>query len=329
MKRFTTIALIAGVALLVWILTQTDLGAAARIGVKVGWLGAAAILALFCPTWLPEIVAFALLMPRRAVTLRWVWSVWLVNMVGEAFNVLMPMGSLGGEPVKGLLLKRHYKVPLAEATSSLVLMQTMMGMAEAPFALIGVVLVLSANLLSPEIERAMTIGAIVLAVLMTLALVALHHRWLSIALRRLERSRWGAKLAKLIVALDDVEQQMFAFVRRNPGRFSTALVLFFLNWAGGALEVWLVLYLIGAPQSLEHAWVIESAIVLVRSSTFFIPAHLGSLEAITVLVTAAFTGSNEIGLALALVRRARELFWSALGLGVGAWYNWREPVSEA
>ena len=328
MKRFTTIALIVGLALLVWILTQTDLGAAARIGVKVGWLGVVAILALFCATWLPEIVAFGLIMPRRTVTAGWVWSLWLVNMVGEAFNVLLPLGSLGGEPVKGLLLKRHYKVPLPEATSSLFLMQTMLGIAEAPFALIGVVLVLRTHLLSPKLAEAMTVAALVLAGLMVLALVALHMRWLNIALRRFERSRWGARLAHIVEALDDVEHQMFTFVRRHPKRFAGALIFFFANWVGGAFEVWLVLYLIGAPMSLAHAWVIESAVVLIRSSTFFIPAHLGSLEAVTVLVTAAFTGSNEVGLALALVRRARELFWSALGLGVGAWYNSREPASE-
>jgi glycosyltransferase 2 family protein len=325
MKLFTTLALIVGLALLVWILTQTDLVAAARIGVKVGWLGVSAIPALFCATWLPEIVAFGLIMPRRVVTAGWVWSLWLVNMVGEAFNVLLPLGSLGGEPAKALLLKRHYKVPLPEGTSTMFLMQTMMGIAEAPFALIGVVLVLRSHVLSPELAEAMAIAALVLAMLMALAIVALHMRWLNIALRRFERSRWGGKLAHVVEALDDVEQQMFTFVRRHPKRFASALIFFFANWVGGALEVWLVLYLIGTPVPLAHAWVIESAVVLIRSSTFFIPAHLGSLEAVTVLVTAAFTGSNEVGLALALVRRARELFWSGLGLAVGGWYNWRRP----
>jgi uncharacterized membrane protein YbhN (UPF0104 family) len=325
MKLFTTVALIAGLALLAWILVQTDLVAAAQVGIKVGWLGALGILGVFSAAFGVEIVAWAMVLPRRLLSVSWWWSLWLVNMVGEAFNVLLPLGSLGGEPFKAMLLKRHYRVPLPEASSSLVLMQTMLGIAEAPFALIGVILVLRANLLPKSLETIMLIATIVLAVLMLLALVALHMRWLNAATRRLERSRWGGRLSRFITALDDVEHQMFTYVRRHPGNFVGSLIFFFMNWVGGAVEVWLILYLIGAKVSFANAWVIESGIVLIRSGTFFIPAHIGSLEAVTVLITAAFTGSSEIGLALALVRRARELFWSALGLGVGGWYNLRQP----
>lgn len=329
MKIFTTLALLAGVALFGWLLTETDLAAVADIVIRVGWAGAAAIVAVFAAGFGAEIVAWALIFPGRPLTAPWFGALWLVNMVGEAFNVVLPFGSLGGEPFKALLLKRHYRIPYPESSSTLFLMQTILAMAEAPFALIGVILAVRLPMLSPELKTIMVIAALVLTVLMALTLLALHKRWLGDFNREVEASRWGEKLSHVVAGMDEAEEQMFAFVRRNPMRFAASLGLFFLNWVAGAVEVWVIMILMGHPLSFGDCWIMEAAVVLVRSATFFIPANLGSFEAATVFVTVPFTGSADIGLALALIRRARELFWSALGLAIGGWYNLRQPADAA
>ncbi len=277
----------------------------------------------------PKIIAWALTFPGRQLTTPWFAALWLVNMVGEAFNVVLPFGSLGGEPFKALLLKRHYRIPYPELSSTLFLMQTLLAMAEAPFALIGVILALRLPILSSELKMIMVIAALVLTALMGLTLLALHKRWLGDFNREVEASRWGGKLSHVVAGMDEAEGQMFAFVRSNPARFASSLGLFFLNWVAGAVEVWVIMILMGHPLSFGDCWIMEAAVVLVRSATFFIPANLGSFEAATVFVTVPFTGSPDIGLALALIRRARELLWSALGLAIGGWYNLRQPADAA
>jgi len=62
----------------------------------------------------------------------------------------------------------------------------------------------------------------------------------------------------------------------------------------------------------------------VRSTFFFVPGDLGTQEAAHVLICTAVTGSAELGLALAAVRRGRDLLWIAWGLAIG----WRDLLSD-
>ena len=58
--------------------------------------------------------------------------------------------------------------------------------------------------------------------------------------------------------------------------------------------------------------------LLVRTVLFMLPSSIGTQEVTFVVVVGALTGSPSAAVALALVRRARELVWIALGLAAGA-----------
>ena len=49
---------------------------------------------------------------------------YVVRMIGEAYNNITPTASLGGEPVKAWLLKANWGVPLRDAGASLVIAKT-------------------------------------------------------------------------------------------------------------------------------------------------------------------------------------------------------------
>jgi glycosyltransferase 2 family protein len=250
---------------------------------------------------------------------------WLVNMVGEALNVVMPFGALGGEPVKAWLLKRHYAVGYREAAATLVLMQTLLGVSEAVFVAAGALFAAALNILPPAVEHLLSAAALSLVGAMVLAIIGLQQRWLRNLLNACERRFGGARYAAAKDSLMAIEQALADFASHQPLRFASSALLFLLNWLGGAAEVWLLLTLLGSPLPFAHCWVAEAAIVTIRSLTFFLPAQLGSVEAVTVYVISALGGGAELGLALVALRRARELAWSVLGLGVGAAYQleWR------
>jgi hypothetical protein len=56
---------------------------------------------------------------------------------------------------------------------------------------------------------------------------------------------------------------------------------------------------------------------------FFVPADLGTQEGAQVLICSGITGSPELGLALATIRRSRDLVILALGAIFGTEYSLR------
>jgi hypothetical protein len=198
-----------------------------------------------------------------------------------------------------------------------------------PFVLIGAALLLRRHLLPPVWEHVVVAIAAVVTVFMATVLILLQLRALSTLERKLRRGRWAARFATAFDALTKIEAHLFHIVRRAPLRFGAALALAFVNWLTGALEMYLIFRFLGAPISLADAWLAEATVVLVRSVTFFIPAHLGAQEGAITLVAEGLTGSPEIGVAVALVRRGRELVWSGCGLLIGGWFGLRQPQAAS
>lgn len=325
MKLGSALALLAGLALLVWVLAQSDLGQVAHLLSKLSWAGVGWIVALFVVTWAAEILAWALTFIQRPVRGPWLWRLWLVNMVGEAMNVAMPFGALGGEPVKAWLLKHRYGIGYRETTTTLVLMQTLLALAEAIFVAVGALLAVALGLLPVAVEQLLSAAALTLMAMMVVSVIGLHQRWLRSLMTRCERRFAGARYGAIKDGLAAVELALAAFVREHGRRFTTSTAFFLVNWLGGAAELWLMMQLLGSPLPFVQCWVAEAAIVSIRSLTFFLPAQLGSVEAVTVYVISALGGGVDIGLALAALRRVREVLWAALGLAVGAGYHfdWR------
>jgi hypothetical protein len=185
------------------------------------------------------------------------------------------------------------------------------------------------GILSPALEMIVSVACVLLVLFMGLVLAALHLRWLSHLLGLLEKGRWGPRLSAVLQTLRAIEEQLAVFVRHHPTRFSVALSFAFGNWLCGAIELFLILHFLGWPLAFADCWLIEAVVVLVRSSTFFVPGHIGVQDGAITLMCGLLTGSADVGFAVALIRRARELFWSFLGLVIGGWFGLRGPTSAS
>jgi uncharacterized protein (TIRG00374 family) len=322
--RWLSLALgLGALGLFVWFARTLDWGQALTLLLTLGLGGALAILGLQALAFLADVAAWQASLDRTRAGWRWHGRLWLVNAVGEAISVLAPLGSFGGEPVKAYLLKRHYGLGYREATASLLLQHCMVALAEAPFVLVGVLLLASVPALPPDARMAIVVAAVVLTAFMVLVIVLLRGRAVQRLVNWLGRRAWLARFGSALTAAGAVEQRIATFVRERPGAFLWSLLLNAAVWVAGAVELWLVLWLLGHTIGFGQAWAIETVVVLVRSVTFFVPAHLGAQDGALTLLGAAVTGSPETGLALALIRRLRELGWAALGLAVGAWFGLR------
>jgi hypothetical protein len=81
-----------------------------------------------------------------------------------------------------------------------------------------------------------------------------------------------------------------------------------------------VFWFLGIPLTFGEVWIVEATTQFVRAATFFIPASLGAQEGAIILVCTALTGSPTTGVAVAVVRRLREIMWILWGMFLGTRY---------
>ena len=286
----------ASLGLFVWLLVDADLAAVGENAAAIGWFGATAIVLAFAFGFASDVASWLMMFRSFSVSALWAWRLLLVQLVGEALNVVTPFGSLGGEPFKALLLKRHYDVSLREATASLLLIQTVNSLAMVPFVVVGAYLSFGRGILAPALEKGVAAAAFVIAAFMLAVYAALHLRALATLEQRLGASRWAERLGKGLAAMRDIEEHLFTFVRHTPGRFAISFTLAFCNWAFGAVEMFLIFHFLGHPISIGDAWMVEATVVLVRAATFFVPGHLGVQDGAIALMAQALAGSPDIGL---------------------------------
>jgi hypothetical protein len=117
--------------------------------------------------------------------------------------------------------------------------------------------------------------------------------------------------------LTTIEDQVFGFTSRHPGRVPSLFMLEAAYHAAGVMEIWLTVTLItGGPIGFLVAFVLEFVNRTITIAFQFVPLWLGVDEAGTGLITTALHLGAATGVGLALVRKARVMVWTGLGLGL-------------
>ncbi|NUP07139.1 MAG: flippase-like domain-containing protein [Polyangiaceae bacterium] len=110
-----------------------------------------------------------------------------------------------------------------------------------------------------------------------------------------------------------------------PAKSHAAAGLLMLGqWLTEIAETWLILHLVGIPVTFTEAFVVELGGSLVRSLAFVVPGGLGVQDASYVsLLSGLGVASPESGAvaAFVLLKRAKDIFYVALGLGLFALGN--------
>jgi putative membrane protein len=99
-------------------------------------------------------------------------------------------------------------------------------------------------------------------------------------------------------------------------------------WLLGAGEVWLVLLAIGHPRSLTDCVTIDSLGMLARSAGFFIPGALGVQEGGLILAGSLFGLAPGTSIAIAILKRLRDVLVGVPGLLAWLWAEGRHPPAD-
>lgn len=239
-----------------------------------------------------------------------------IHVVAKAVNLVTPLGSVGGEPLKAYLA--HIRgVPLAEAFASVVIWRTLGTIAQGLFVIGSILFAfVTLDLPVPLLEAAL-LAALAGGVLVGTFLVA-QMRGLFGRLAAIGR-RVGAGLAVPIEGARDLDRRLATFYRHRPGRLLAVLGVHLLSWLAEGLEVYVLLVLLGLPGSIGFAVVLAALSSAVRAAAFMIPAGLGVQEGGDAMIFMSFGLPLHAAIAFTLLRRLRQLAWAGVGFLLLSW----------
>lgn len=324
MKSFMLGAVLLGAALLGFVLYATNLEEVWRYLGALGVSGIVVMFVLYLGSFVFEVLSWQFTLLSVPLDGRWLYRLWKVLMFGAALEKVTPFAGLGGEPIKAVVLKKHHGVPYGEGTASLVLTRMSDVVALALFITMGLCLILSEDVLSVPFQVGAAAGLSLLVLNTGIFFALQRYRAFSKVRAWLDRrfgERLGARVGSVLDMIKEVEDHLVDFYVAHPKRFVLSIFAAFLQWMMGALTAYVALGLLGHPVSLADAIVIEAVTLLVISTLFFVPGDLGTQEVAMVTIVEGLTGSSELGLALAAIRRAHDLLWVAWGLVIGSSYS--------
>jgi uncharacterized protein (TIRG00374 family) len=311
MKR--TNLLLAGLGLAVFFFTASQLGWQ-NIWEQLRRIG-----------WTILLVAAMGIGSQLLFTIAWAWTIhasaqrvpffelFRIRLAGEAINYLIPSGTFAGEPVKAKLLSPSMGLAnglacVAVGRFSHILAQLIVMVAGGLFA--------SFTLnVPPDLKAAMfsALGVIGLG----LGVIYAGQRrgmfgWIG---KKLVLLRVGGRFIELrLEKLRKLDRIISEIHSGHPGKFAASVAFNALGWLGGALEVFVLLWLLGTPRSAGIALMIETMALIISAALFLVPWQAGTQEAGKALIFGLCGLSPASGFVVGLIQRLVDMIWAAIGL---------------
>lgn len=233
----------------------------------------------------------------------------VIRVIREAVNGLLPVAQMGGNVVGVRLLMQH-GVSGTHGTAGTTIDVTIEAVTLLLFTLLGVAVL--AGISEDRSWLPWVQGGMIAMALGLVGFIAAQRMG---GLRLVE---WLAgPLIRIFPRLSlDLVRQIFAELQqrqRQPGMLLRATLLHLVSWGLGVAETWLTLLAMGRPSTLAEAVVIESLGMAARGVGFAVPGALGVQEAGLVLVGGLLGVAPEQAIALSMVKRLRELAFGEIG----------------
>ena len=234
--------------------------------------------------------------------------------IGEAMSSMIPLGILISGTTKAVAVRK--RVPLVVGLSSVATENLFYSFVTSVFLILGAfTFVRSFELDEGWVLTIDILIAVICAVVVLLVLLVVKQwhfasetcEWLyrkGIATGLLEHGRLQVRL---------FENFIYGFYRRYPKRFLPICLIEAAFHLLGIFEVWFILSRI-ASADLLSAFLLESVSRLITIVFKLIPFVIGVDEAGAQFVGETLALAAGIGVTLAVIRKGRILFWTAIGL---------------
>ncbi len=292
------LALLLGLGVLGLVLLHFDLAAVAASLARVGLGGFALIVLAGLAAEVVLAIGLWPLLPRKLSLAAIVAS----RQLRDSASDVLPITQLGGVAfaARALVLAG---LGVSEASAAVIADLTAETFAQGLYVLVGVLASLSLLRHSPQLSP--YVGAMLGGALF------LSAGSIGFALLQLGGSRWAGRLGERLFATRAAQAQAFGqavhVIYGRHGRVALSILLQFAGWIASGLWLWVMLRAMGLEAGLWTAIAIQALVEGLRSATVFIPAAVGVQEAGYAVLAPVFGLTPEIGLALSLLRRARDI----------------------
>ena len=227
-------------------------------------------------------------------------------LAGDAVGSVTPLGLLASEPTKVFLARHH--LATRESVASLAAENLLYAVSVVAMVVVGLVAVLVTVPPAAAWTWWIVAALIALAAASAVGLWLLRGTWDA---TRGDRPRWRERLAGVRLAVIE-------FSTGHPERLWRAFALDLAFHLLGVLEVFLTLqWLLGdMSPTLGQAVAFETLNRVVTVVFKFVPFRIGVDEALSGAVAPMLAVNPAAGVALAVVRKVRSLFWAGVGLAI-------------
>jgi putative membrane protein len=307
------LALLAGLAVFTTLIAWQGLDTVAATFGLAGWNPLWLAVYFFCLPIVLSTVSWRIFFAPRPNFLAGLHAMW----IGLAVNWMLPVAQIGGEFVRARVIARRGVAP-REAYASVLVDKTSQALTQLTYAVCGI-LIFAALYAVPDVTYAAAAFAVLLAVgiytFYRVQQAGIFVAAVKLGAKLVGRFDWS-RVADGAGNVDEAVRGIYArradFWQGCAWRFAARVV--------AAGEVWLAFQFLDHPISVVDAVVIESIGQAVRGAAFIVPGALGVQEGGYMLLAAALGIGPDLGLALSLCKRVREL---AIGIpGLIAWKLW-------
>jgi hypothetical protein len=236
--------------------------------------------------------------------------------IGEAMSSLIPLGILMSGTTKAVAVRK--RVPLVVGLSSVATENLFYSLVTSIFLIAGAFTLLRSFDLDEGWVAVIDIVIAAVGLLVCLGVLMVVRQWhiaselcewlyqKGIGKRILENGRLDVRL---------FENLIYGFYRRYPQRFIPICLLELGFHLLGVFEGWYILSrLLTVVPNLLTAFLLESVSRLITIVFKLVPLVVGVDEAGARFVTKTLAIGAGIGITVALIRKARILFWTAIGV---------------
>lgn len=299
---------LTGAALFTYLVARQGIGEVGTFVLTAGW-GLLLVSLFHLVPMAADTLAWWVLFPTgdRPRFRQLLWMRW----IGESINNLLPAAQVGGDIVRARLAILR-GIPPSTAAASVVVEITVGIFTQAAFTLLGVGLL--AGLTGANDLTVSIVGSVLVALALFAGFYAVQRfgmfKLLGNLASRMFRSETWKGLIESGGSFDEAVRETYR--RRQDVVASAAWTL--VSWIVGAGEIWIGLWILGAPGGIVEALILESLSQAVKGAMFLVPGALGFLEGGYILIGAALGIPAPMALALSLVRRFRDISLGVPGL---------------
>lgn len=255
-----------------------------------------------------------------------IWRLMGYRLTAFAISYFTPGSHFGGEPYQVYAVSHYHKVPMPISLAAITLDKLLEMLINLAVLLAGaLILVVMQSGIAPWIEWQIIIYALLLLAIPTGLLVALwqgrHPLTGLIALfsklirRPLMQSSWAQ-------TIQASEVQAIWLCRNHPRMVGLAFLITICTWVGVIWEYWLLTDMLNLSLSTQQ---LIASLVAARIAILIpVPAGLGALEAGQMLAMESVGLDPNVGAAIAVVIRARDVLSGLVGLMLGGAHIWQK-----